>query len=216
MTAPAQQTSDTGKSSNQSIARASRLLRCFVDSPDGLTLTELSRRTDLHTSTVHRMMAALVDGGLVAKADGDRYRPGIALLALGASASSAAGIDAAIPFVESLADQTSESASLAVKDVDCAVVLIESESKQRLTSRYGSGCRISLQDSAHGQILLAFSGDPEAAVRALPRPIVRGGEYTDADALLTEILGVRERGYSLVSDGEQASLSVPVPKMKMS
>lgn len=211
MTAAAPQTSETGKSANQSIARASRLLRCFVDSPEGLTLTELARRTGLHPSTAHRMMTALVDGGLIAKGDGDRYRPGIALLALGASASLAVGIDAALPFLETLTEKTGESASLAIKDVDCAVVLLETESKHRLISRYGTGSRVSLQDSAHGQILLAYAGDPEAEVRGLSRPIVRGGEYTDADALLGEILDVRRRGYSLVSDGEQATLSVPVP-----
>ena len=211
MIASAAQPPDTGKSANQSITRASRLLRCFVDSPQGLTLTELARRSGLHTSTVHRMMAALVEGGLVAKGEGDKYRPGIALLALGASASLAVGVDAALPFLDELSQRTGESASLAVKDADCAVVLLETESPQRLISRYGVGSRNSLQDSAHGQILLAYAQDPEAAVRRLARPIVRGGEYTDAEELIGEILDVRRRGYSFVSDGEQATLSVPVP-----
>lgn len=198
------------RSGNQSIARASRLLRCFVDSPEGLSLTELSRRTGLHPSTAHRMMNALVDGGLIAKGDRDRYRPGIALLALGASASAAVGIDAALPFLESLAERTGESASLAVKDTDCAVVMLESESTQRLIVRLGTGSRLSLQNSAHGQVLLAFADDPAVEIRALPRPIVRGREYTDPDALTEEILGVQQRGYSIVSDGEQAALAVPV------
>jgi DNA-binding IclR family transcriptional regulator len=204
---------ENSRSSNQSIARASRLLRCFVDSPGGLTLTELSRRTGLHPSTAHRMMNALVDGGLVAKGDRDRYRPGIALLALGASASVAMGIDAALPFLETLTERTGESASLAVKDTDCAVVMLETQSSQRLIARHGAGARLSLQDSAHGQILLAYADDPAAEIRTLPRPIVRGREYTDADALLEEILGVRRRGYSLISDGDQAALSVPIPAM---
>jgi hypothetical protein len=118
------------RSGNQSIARASRLLRCFVDSPDGLTLAELSKRTDLHPSTAHRMMTALVEGGLIAKGDRDRYRPGIALLALGASATVAVGIDAAVPFLENLAEETGESANLAVKDIDCAVVIAELTSRR--------------------------------------------------------------------------------------
>jgi IclR family transcriptional regulator, acetate operon repressor len=201
------------RSGNQSIARASRLLRCFVDSPDGLTLAELSKRTDLHPSTAHRMMTALVEGGLIAKGDRDRYRPGIALLALGASATVAVGIDAAVPFLENLAEETGESANLAVKDIDCAVVIAEIESRQRLISRLGSGSRLSLLDSAHGQILLACSADPAADISALPRPIVRGGEYTDAGALVQEIDEVRRRGYSLVSDGEMAALAVPVPSL---
>ena len=204
MTTAVEDAGETSRSSNQSIARASRLLRCFVDSPGGLTLTELSRRTGLHPSTAHRMMNALVDGGLVAKGDRDRYRPGIALLALGASASVAMGIDAALPFLETLTERTGESASLAVKDTDCAVVMLETQSSQRLIARHGTGARLSLQDSAHGQILLAYADDPAAEIRTLPRPIVRGREYTDADALLEEILGVRQRGYSLISDGDQA------------
>ena len=159
------------------------------------------------------MMNALVDGGLVAKGDRDRYRPGIALLALGASASVAMGIDAALPFLETLTERTGESASLAVKDTDCAVVMLETQSSQRLIARHGTGARLSLQDSAHGQILLAYADDPAAEIRSLPRPIVRGREYTDADALLEEILGVRRRGYSLISDGDQAALSVPIPAM---
>ena len=201
------------RAGNQSISRASRLLRCFVDSPDGLTLTELARRTGLHPSTAHRMMTSLVDGGLISRGVGDRYRPGIAFLALGASIMQSSGLDAAQPFLETLTERTGETTSLAIKDVDCAVVLLETESSQPLIARQGAGSRLPLTDSAHGQVLLAFAGDPAAQIRSLPRPIVLRNEYADPDDLLAELTVVRQRGYSMIGDHEHATLAVPIPSV---
>jgi DNA-binding IclR family transcriptional regulator len=43
----------------QSIDRAFDILEALADETDGLTLTALSKKTDLHTSTVYRMLQAL-------------------------------------------------------------------------------------------------------------------------------------------------------------
>lgn len=43
----------------QSIDRAFDILEALADETDGLTLTELSKKTNLHTSTVYRMLQAL-------------------------------------------------------------------------------------------------------------------------------------------------------------
>jgi DNA-binding IclR family transcriptional regulator len=51
----------------QSIDRAFDILEALADEPDGLTLTALSKKTDLHTSTVYRMLQALNNRNYVDK-----------------------------------------------------------------------------------------------------------------------------------------------------
>lgn len=66
---------------NQSVMRAVAIIRCFLDSPDGATLSELSRRTGTHVSTVYRILQSLTAGGVLRR-DDERYYPGTVLLAL--------------------------------------------------------------------------------------------------------------------------------------
>ncbi len=49
----------------RTIARAAKVLRALSDAPDGLTLSELSGSVELPVSTVHRLISALDDEGLV-------------------------------------------------------------------------------------------------------------------------------------------------------
>src|SRR5690349_17095621 len=54
----------------QSIARAGRVLRALESAPEGLPLVELAAVVELPKSTVHRLVGALADEGLVRAAAG--------------------------------------------------------------------------------------------------------------------------------------------------
>lgn len=68
----------------QSVDRAISILRQFsVDEPQ-LGVSELSRRVGLTKSTVHRLLASLLQGGLVKQDPTTReYRLGLGLVELG-------------------------------------------------------------------------------------------------------------------------------------
>lgn len=193
--------------------RATSLLRCFIDAPEGATLSDLSRRTGIHVSTAHRILGTLVDGGLLARDSGERYQPGVALLALAGAAFSTSGLGAVRTILAEVAAYLGESASLAVPDQDCAVVMLEIESSAQLRFAYGPGSRLSLHASAHGQAMLAFAPDPAAAVGALPRPLVSasGTSFVDHKDLLDDLHAARQRGFTEVRDAESGIVSLAVP-----
>jgi len=87
----------------QAISRATTLLRIIADTPSGATLGELSVRSSLPRSTVHRVLRALETEGLVAKSsDSPKYRIGITTSLL-ASASRARLLDVAAPAIAATA-----------------------------------------------------------------------------------------------------------------
>ncbi|MFG3107077.1 IclR family transcriptional regulator [Streptomyces tendae] len=57
----------------QSIRRAHRILRALADSPDGLTVTQLSAELQLPPSTVHRLLAVLQEEQFVSRPDGKSW-----------------------------------------------------------------------------------------------------------------------------------------------
>ena len=70
----------------QSIERALRILEELAEENEGLGVTELSKRLDLHKSTVHRILTTLLTFEYVEQDTiTERYRLGIKLLYLGGS-----------------------------------------------------------------------------------------------------------------------------------
>ena len=59
----------------RSIKRAAAVLRCFVDKPEGLSLTGIVEITGLSKATVHRILYTLASDDLV-RIEGGRYLPG--------------------------------------------------------------------------------------------------------------------------------------------
>ena len=61
------------------LARAMSVLRCFTDDEPELTAAQLSGRTGLAPSTLHRLLAQLGEFGLIARAPIDGKSQGLAL-----------------------------------------------------------------------------------------------------------------------------------------
>ena len=59
----------------QSIERAFHILRAVAEAPEGIGITELAQRTDLHKSTVSRLVAALEAEAAVVDAAAIRAQP---------------------------------------------------------------------------------------------------------------------------------------------
>ena len=68
----------------QSVKRAIMILEELATEKEGLGVTELANRVDLHKSTVHRMLNTLLNMGYIEQSSSsERYRLGIKLLSLG-------------------------------------------------------------------------------------------------------------------------------------
>lgn len=99
------------------LTRAMRILACFTaDEPD-LSATRLSEQTGLSSSTLHRILAQLVDHGLLARAPGRRYIVGPRLWELGELSPLSLRLrETALPHMQRLYEATGENVHLAVLD----------------------------------------------------------------------------------------------------
>ena len=153
----------------QAVERAIAIVSCFDSDVPDLGLGEIATRTGLRVSTAHRIVRALVRGGLLAQDPRtERYHLGPRLAVLGQSAMARYGLDLVRPQLEDLARVTGEAASLGVRDGDDVVVVLRAESTQPLRFDRPHGARVPLHASAMGKALLAFAGpEPKATVADL-------------------------------------------------
>jgi DNA-binding IclR family transcriptional regulator len=183
----------------QSVQRATRLLKAFDSGPAELGVMELSRRVDLHKSTVSRLLATLESEGLIERVpETDKYRLGFMLMRLAGQVTHFGDVrEAARPMLVELSERSRETVHLAVLDGD-EVVNVEQISAPHLVREANwVGRRTPLNCVANGKALLAFQ--PEATIaRVLAGPLPRYTERTIADParLRRELAQVRERGYA--------------------
>jgi DNA-binding IclR family transcriptional regulator len=202
---PAHDTGERSRSGAQAVERAMAILRCFDEGEDDLGISEVAARTGLRVSTAHRIVRALVRGGLMDQdRRTDRYRLGPALVVLGQRAADQLGLEAARPVLEQLAQRTGESASLGTRHGDEIVVVLVASSPQRLRFDHEQGGRIGLHASAMGKAVLAHATRDVATAVPDAMALTRYTERTLADrtVLLDELARTRERGYA-VNDQER-------------
>lgn len=188
------------RTGSQAVERAIAIVACFDPDVADLGLSEIAARAGLRVSTAHRIVRALVRGGLLAQdARSERYHLGPKLAILGQSAMAQYGLDLVQPHLEELARVTGEAASLGVRDGDDVVVVLRAESAQPLRFDRPHGSRVPLHASAMGKALLAFAGaDPKAAVAGLERlPRFTAHTIVKRSALVADLEAIRAQGYAV-------------------
>jgi hypothetical protein len=101
------------------LSRAVRILEAFTPDEPALTVSEISRRTELHLATASRLVAELVSHGFLTR-DADRQvRIGVRLWELGTRASPTQSLrDAAMPFMEGVHDVVGHHVQIGVLEGD--------------------------------------------------------------------------------------------------
>ncbi|MDS0478609.1 IclR family transcriptional regulator [Natrinema sp. 1APR25-10V2] len=162
---------------------------------EGITIAELTQRTDLPKSTVYRHLQTLTDLGYVIERDG-QYYVGFRFVELGEQARSRkVGYTAAKRAVFELGQETDER----------AVFIVEEDNEAVYVHRYGSlsntmiGQRRPLHSMASGKIILAEWDDDAVAdyVDDVGLEAISPNTITDADTLFDELDVIRDRGYAV-------------------
>lgn len=194
------------------LGRACDVLDCFTESAPRLGVGDIRDRTGLPATTVARIVATLLQEGLLVR-EGDAYRVGLRVLVWSAPARSGSSLlGIARPFVEQVRDTTGESAGLYVRQ-DATRVLVESApSNHSVIYRGYVGQILPLHAGAPGKCFLAYDEDALSAAKEAGLE-----KYTDSTVDSTAELDkqldeVRERGWAYTEGEREVGLnSVAAP-----
>jgi IclR family acetate operon transcriptional repressor len=158
------------------VARVAALLGAFRPGDDTVGVSELSRRTNLPKSSVHRLTSHLVEHGLLER-DGPTLRLGLKLFEIGQLATRQRGLtEAARPLLADLREATHNTVHLAVLEGVEVVYLdvLRGSDAPQLPSRVGG--RFPAHATAVGKAILAFS--TSSAEQVIARGLSRVGPRT--------------------------------------
>jgi DNA-binding IclR family transcriptional regulator len=187
----------TGQPATRQVAavqRAVAILGELADARGELGTNEIARRTGINVSTISRILATLVSGGLVEHvAATGRYRLGIGVVRLANAVHERLDIRSlARPHLAELASQTRETATLSVPGEHEAITLDFVQSPLSVRSVAEVGRTSAAHASAVGKVFLAHGGRlPGGALQAYTERTI-----VDRAVLEVEVARVRERGWA--------------------
>lgn len=163
----------------EAVERALRILDCFGEDRDALTLKQLADATGLYKSTILRLAASLERFGYLRRLSDGRYQLGATLWRLGALYRRRFDVGRHVrPILDRLSEETGESASFYVRDGSVRVCLFRRNSRQAIRHHLDEGAQLPLERGAAGRLILAYTGPdgPEAAALRVAGHAVSVGE----------------------------------------
>lgn len=194
--------SHSGRSTNvQALTRALKILNLLAGHETGMNLTEVARTNGLAPSTAHRLLATLQQERFV-RFDRQltRWFVGVQAFSVGnAFLHSRDLARAARPYLQSLMEETQETANFATIDQGMAVYLGQAQSRQFMRAIATPGGRVFMHASALGKAMLARLPHKTviriAEERGLPAFTPR--TLTSVRRLLRELRDVRDQGFAV-------------------
>jgi DNA-binding IclR family transcriptional regulator len=178
------------------------ILKALQSAETGLTRAQLSRRTGLPMTTVHRLATELRANGALELTEGGNYRIGPWLWELGTLAAQRVLLrEIAIPYMEDLYEATHENVQLAVLDGHDALYLERIHGPRSLPILTRVGGRLPLHATGVGKALLAYA-PPEFAEEVIGRGLQRmtPNTITDPELLRRDLAEVRRRGFAVTRE----------------
>lgn len=191
-----------------SVLHAGAVLELFSPVRNEWGITEISSALGLPKSTVHALVASLLEIGLLERSDNRRVRLGHKLLGFSETVLSGSEIfNSMRDLLNDLMTRFGRSVYLAVKDGDHVVYINRLQGSSAVPASLGSaGPTLPVHASAAGKMLLAHQPMSDARrildSRGLPR--LTQHTITTEAALSADLAVVRKQGFAL-SEGEYVS-----------
>jgi DNA-binding IclR family transcriptional regulator len=188
----------------QTIERASSILDILGQSPQGISIRELSTKIMLPKGTTHRLLSSLSYFGYVRQDPKTRnYLLGLKLVELGQLLLGQLDLrKEAEPFLRDLAERTKETVHLVFLDRNEIVYIDKVETDQN-PSGLKMASRVGLRNPAHssavGKVLLAHFSEEELKNFINEKGIAKRTENTIVDSaqLKEHLKSVRAQGYAI-------------------
>ena len=159
-------------------------------------VTAIARALSMPKSSVHRLLGSLLERGLVERDERARYRPGIALLALGLGVAQREPIVvAARPVLEEGAETLGETLFVAAARRGRIVVLDKAEGTGFLRAAPRIGTSVPVHATAMGKLFLAYAPD-EVELEPGSWTGFTDRTCTSEVGLRAEVGATRERGWA--------------------
>lgn len=184
----------------RSVEKSIELLDCFWKERRPLSLRELEKLTGWAKSTIHGLLASMLDSGVVEQNSTDgKYRLGYHLFELGSAVNQGWNVpECCAPYLQGIVDEIGESAYLARLSGNELILALceEPHGGFRVVSEVGT--RLPLHCSSQGKVILANLPLYEAERLLCRNPLKRYTENTIADpgALLEDLEDIRKRGFA--------------------
>jgi IclR family acetate operon transcriptional repressor len=192
------------------VQRAIAILGELADARGELGTNEIARRTGINVSTISRILATLVSGGLVEHVTATgRYRLGVGVIRLANAAGGRLDVRSlARPHLEDIASRIQETATLSVPGGHEAITLDYVQSPLSVRSVAEVGRASTAHATAVGKVFLAHGG----TVPAGPLHAYTERTIVDHNLLQAEVAGVRKRGWGQAAGEREKDLNaVAVP-----
>jgi DNA-binding IclR family transcriptional regulator len=174
------------------LSKAFYLLRAFNSRERVMTLSELTRASGLPKSTVHRLLARLVELGAI-ESHGAGYKLGLELFQLGSVTPAYAMRDTAMPHLAAVHRWTGRTVSLALLRGFDVVYLERVVPCGEAPGPFGVGSRVPANCTAMGKALLAYEHpDDLASLMRSPLRALTPRSITDAGELTSQLRSVRQ------------------------
>ena len=204
-----------GRPTVQSVDRTLDVLEALSTRRTPTGISDLAHHVGLHVSTVHRLLATLVDRGYVRQdPDSSRYHLGSRIFALASAADIHLDLRlVARPFLERLMRIAGETANLVTYGEGEVVYLEQVESMHLVKMFTQHGMRAPMYCTASGKLFLAFGGDATRAM--LKEPLTRhtANTITSLPALDAQLKQIRRDGYAIDNEEMEEGvrcLAVPI------
>jgi IclR family pca regulon transcriptional regulator len=185
----------------ETLLRGLNILSLYTQETPALTLTEITKATNINKTTVYRILTTLENSGyLIRDPDTKRYRPGLKVLQLGfASISSREVRQVASRYLEHLSKQVGETVSLSVLDGPDIIYVDRVRNQGIVGVVLGIGSRLPAHCASMGKAMLAHLPSTELS-QYLDQIILEPctpNSLGDRQAIESELALVRKQGYAI-------------------
>ena len=184
------------------LARVLAVLETFDQDNSALTVSRISQRSGLPVPTVYRIVAELLEMGLLERGSDRRLHVGVRLWEIASRAPRALGLrEAAMPFMEDLHAATRQHTQLYVLEGCDALVIERLSTRSAVTNVTQVGDRQPLHATTGGLVLLAHASlHIQDSFLSAPMRAYTPNTPTDPAELRRILANIRTRGY-VVCDG---------------
>jgi IclR family pca regulon transcriptional regulator len=197
-----------------SLARGLRVIEAFDGRPQGLSIADISRATELSRAAVRRLLITLELLGYI-EANGRKYRLRHRVLHLGMSYLSSSSLaTVSQPVVQKLTDELGESTSVCVLDGDEALCIAGAVRRGLMSLDVSTGSRLPVHCTAAGRVLLASLSESElpAQLERIELKALTAKTIVSREALAQDIHRVREQGFAIIDEELEAGIrAIAVP-----